>query len=219
MDKQRYVLDASVLTSIVNSDDAEHFIYHSFFRNYHDEDSAIWVVPGLIFLEFQTVQSRCCRDGKLKGSVFRHALLFIEKCELYQVTASFLARVWELNLYDIFSQLKRADLLYACIAKVDGILLVTHDVGFDRYSSELTIIKPRELYRFKGEVSIEHNGKTYKASYLYDMDGEIVEVEARSADSAPAKQVAHRGGFSAQSLAQILLRELVKAGRLQEEQQ
>src|SRR5262249_35214890 len=151
--------------------------------------------------EFQAVQSRRYRDRKLKGPVFRHAPLFIENCELYQVTGSFLARVWELGLYDIFSQLKGADLLYACIAKVEGIPLVTHDAGFDKYKSELTIINPRELYRSRGEVSIEHNGKTYKASYLYDADGEIVEVEARSADSALAKQVAHRGGFSAQSLA------------------
>jgi hypothetical protein len=144
--------------------------------------------------------------------------LFIENCELYQVTASFLARLWELGLYDLFSHLKGADLLYACIAKVEEDPLVTHDAGFDRYSNELTIIKPRELYRFRGEVSIEYNGKTYKASYLYDMDGETVEVEARSADNAPAKLITHRGGSSAQSLARILLRELVEAGRVQEEQ-
>src|SRR5262245_42062934 len=175
--------------------------------------------PACSFLSFKQFSLGATEIGKLKGPVFRHAPLFIENCELYQVKSSFLARVCELGLYGIFSQLKGADLLYACIAKVEEITLVTHDAGFDRYSSELTIIKPRELYRFKGEVSIEHNGKTYKESYLYDTDGEIVEVEARSADSAPAKQVAHRGGFSAQSLAQILLRELVKAGRLQEEQQ
>jgi len=36
-------------------------------------------------------------------------------------------------------------LLYACIARVERIPLVTHDAGFDRYKKEITLIKPREL--------------------------------------------------------------------------
>lgn len=51
--RKRYVLDTSVLVSIVNSDDAEHFSCYSLFRNLHDEDKATWVVPGVIFFEFQ----------------------------------------------------------------------------------------------------------------------------------------------------------------------
>lgn len=95
---------------------------------------------------------------------------------------------------------------------------MTHDANFDRYSQELTIIKPRELGNSEGEVSIEHNEKTYKASYRYYRDGEIVTVEATSADGSPATQATHRGGFSAQSLARILLREMVEAGRVRESQ-
>ena len=51
--RQRYVLDTSVLVSIVNSDDAEYFSCYSFFQNLHDEDKAIWVVPGVIFSSFR----------------------------------------------------------------------------------------------------------------------------------------------------------------------
>jgi hypothetical protein len=61
--RKRYALDASVLASIVNSDDIEHFSCYSFFRNLHDHDKAIWVVPGLIFFEFQATQSRRYREG------------------------------------------------------------------------------------------------------------------------------------------------------------
>jgi hypothetical protein len=56
--QKRYALDASVLASIVNSDDAEHFSCYSFFRDLNDDDKALWVVPGLIFFEFQATQSR-----------------------------------------------------------------------------------------------------------------------------------------------------------------
>ena len=145
--QQRYALDACVLASIVNSDDSEHFSCSSFFRNLHDEDKAVWVVPGLIFFEFQSTQSRRYRDLRPGHPVFRNAPLYYENTELYHVTKKFLIRVTELKLHDKFSHLQGADLLYACIARIEGIPLVTHDADFDRYSKEITLIKPRELYR------------------------------------------------------------------------
>ena len=147
--RERYVLDASVLASIVNSDDSEHFSCYTFFRNLHDEDAATWVVPGLIFFEFQATQSRRHRDKKKSSNPYRHAPLFEANCELYNVTEPFLKKVWEMDLYDKFSYLKGADLLYACIAIVEAIPLVTHDANFDRYSADIRIIKPRELIRLK----------------------------------------------------------------------
>ncbi len=145
--RQRYALDTSVLASIVNSDDAEHWSCYSFFQNLHDEDAATWVVPGLIFFEFQATQSRRYRERRPNVAVFRQAPLFYTNTELYHVTKKFLAKVWDLGLYDRFSHLKGADLLYACIARVEGIPLVTHDAQFDRYSDDIRLIKPREIYR------------------------------------------------------------------------
>ena len=138
--KQRYVLDTSVLASIVNSDDTEHFSCYSFFRNLHDADAATWVVPGLIFFEFNATQSRRYRKKRPGLPVFRNAPLFITNTELYEVTEAFLVKTWELRLYDLFSQLRGADLLYACIAKVESIPLVTHDGGFDQYCNEIQLI-------------------------------------------------------------------------------
>lgn len=144
--RQPYALDASVLASIVNSNDAEHLPCYSFFRNLHDNDAATWVVPGLIFFEFQATQSRRYKRRRPDARIFRHAPLFMTNTELYHVTGEFLARVWELGLYDRFSGLRGADLLYACIALVEGIPLVTHDADFDLYSDQIRLIKPRELY-------------------------------------------------------------------------
>lgn len=77
--------------------------------------------------------------------VFREAPLFVEKCELFQINAEFLWRVSEQNLYDLFLNLKGADLVYACIAKSESIPLVTHDKQFNQYSKELQLINPCEL--------------------------------------------------------------------------
>lgn len=145
--KQRFALDASVLTSIVNSDDVHHLPCYSFFRNHHDDDTAMWIIPGLIFFEFQAAQSRRYREKRPGKPVFRFAPLFVKKCQLYHVTQKFLHRVHELELYDLFNHLKGADLLYACIAKVEGIPLVTHDKQFTQYRSELELINPCDLYR------------------------------------------------------------------------
>jgi len=147
--RKRYVLDTSVLVSIVNSDDTEHFSCYSFFQNLHNDDRAIWVVPGVIFFEYQATQSRRYRERRPGHPVFRNAPLVYTNTELYHITKKFLKKVYELGLYDIFSSLRGADLLYACIARVENLPLVTHDNDFDRYSKELKIIRPPDIYRHK----------------------------------------------------------------------
>jgi predicted nucleic acid-binding protein len=145
--RKRYALDANVLASIVNSDDSEHFSCYSFFRNLDDDDKATWIVPGLIFFEFQATQSRRYRERR--QPVYRHAPLHYENTELYHVTKKFLGKVYELDLYNKFSSLRGQDLLYACIARVENIPLVTHDGDFDPYGEELMLIKPRDLIKPK----------------------------------------------------------------------
>src|SRR5687768_11571345 len=117
--KRRFTLDASVLTSIVNSGDIFHQSCYQFFREHHDADTATWVIPGLIMFEYQATQSRRYRELYPGKKVFRYAPLFVEKCELYDITKEFLWKVDELFLYDLFGHLKGADLMYACIAKVE----------------------------------------------------------------------------------------------------
>jgi predicted nucleic acid-binding protein len=142
--KRRLVLDVSVLAAVVNSDEGEHLPAYSYFKDCNDQTT--WVVPGLAFFEFQAAQSRRHRNRRPGHPPFRQAPLYYENCEIYHVTPEFLKRVWELELYDRFSNLKGADLLYACIARVEGIPLVTHDADFNRYASEIEIIRPRDYY-------------------------------------------------------------------------
>ena len=138
--RQRVVLDASVLVSVVNSDDEFHLPCYQYFRE-SDDAGTIWVVPGLIVFEFEATQSRRYRE-KGRDAVYRHAPLYDRNTELCQVTREFLQRVGELNLYDVFARLRGADLLYACIAKIEGIPLVTHDLAFKAFASEIEMIDP-----------------------------------------------------------------------------
>lgn len=202
---QRYALDASVLVSIVDSGDEEHYSCYSFFRNLDDDHKALWVVPGLIFFEFQAAQSKKARK-KLGQTAFRRSPLNYENTELYHVTKKFLIKVHDLNLYNQFSHLHGADLLYACIARVEGIPLVTHDKHFDRYENELTLIRPRDLMRRTGTVTLESGGKLYKVGYeaINDGAGGIVRLDTG--------QATHIGAGSAKLIAGQLLREIVVSG-------
>ena len=140
--KRRLALDASVLTSIVNSDDVFHWPCYRFFREHHDADTAIWVIPSLIMFEYQATQSRRYRQLHPGKKVFRYAPLFVDKCELYDISQEFLWKIDDLSLYDLFGHLRGADLVYACIAKVERIPLVTHDKQFWQYEKELDLINP-----------------------------------------------------------------------------
>jgi predicted nucleic acid-binding protein len=140
----RYVLDASVMAAVINMDDPEHQSCYWFFQNLHDADRVTWVVPGLIFFELQAVRARRKRDKVEDRPPYGRIPLYMENSELYEVTPAFLKRVWDLDLYNVFLSLKGADLLYACIAKVENIALVTHDKDFDQYEGTIQIIRPRD---------------------------------------------------------------------------
>lgn len=204
--RKRYALDASVLASIVNSDDVEHFSCYSFFMNLHDEDKACWVVPGLIIFEFQATQSKRYRKLRPGQPVFRNSPLTYENTELYDVNKKFLAMVFKLDLYDKFSTLRGADLLYACIARVENIPLVTHDSDFEPYSKELTLIKPRDLIRHTGKVTVQNGGRLYTVGYeeVEDSSGGTVRLDTG--------QATHIGGLTAKIVARHLLDEIVHSG-------
>ena len=204
--RKRYALDASVLASIVNSDDAEHFSCYSFFQNLHQDDKATWVVPGLIIFEFQATQSKRYRKLRPGQPVFRRSPLTYENTELYDVNKKFLAKVYKLDLYSKFSTLRGADLLYACIARVENIPLVTHDSDFDPYSKELTLIKPRDLMRHIGKVTLKNGDKIYTVGY------EEVEDSSGGTVSLDTGQATHVGGLTAKGVARLLLREIINSG-------
>lgn len=108
----------------------------------------------------------------------------------------------------MFSRLRGGDLLYACIAYVEGIPLVTHDQDFDRYSDKLRLINPPNIYGTgkqpmrTGTVTIDANGKCY--SVKYNVFKDLVQLETGQATDI--------GSGGAKVEAQRLLRGIVESG-------
>jgi predicted nucleic acid-binding protein len=128
----RYVIDASALIGAVNSADSNHVACYSFFRN-HEDDT--FLIPTLAYFEFQAAQSRIRREG-------RRAIreLYIPNVETYEITQETLRRASVLGLPDKLQILRGADLVYACIAAIEGLPLVTHDRGFARVEQHITVV-------------------------------------------------------------------------------
>ena len=62
------------------------------------------------------------------------------------------------------------------------------------------------------EISMTHNGKTYRAHYY--VESGVVTVEVMSEDAAVTKQTTQIGGSTAEHVALMLLREMIDAGRV-----
>ena len=90
---------------------------------------------------------------------------------------------------------------------MENIPLVTHDSDFDPYSKELTLIKPRDLMRRIGEVTLQNEGKRYTVGYEEIKDGSGGTVRLDTG------QATHVGGLSAEIVARHLLREMISSGQ------
>ncbi len=127
--KKKVLLDANVLISMVNSRDPNHTPCYSFYQN--NKDSHIFYVPSIAYFEFQATQSR---NGKSYHEIY------MENVKKYDISYDLIKKCWDLNLFNKFSRLRGADLVYACISKVEKIPLATNDNDFKSVKSEISII-------------------------------------------------------------------------------
>lgn len=130
----RLVVDASFLISAIRSCDVNHQQCYQFFR---DHGNVTWVIPSIAYFEYQAAQSRLAREGK---KAYRE--LYIPNFQTYELTHEFIRQVAVMDLPNLFAHLRGADLVYACVAKVEGIPLVTCDGHFEQYSVEVEVINP-----------------------------------------------------------------------------
>lgn len=131
---KKNVLDASFLISAIRSIDENHRFCYEYFMN-HEED--IWLIPTIAYFEYQAAQSRLEKEGK---KAYRE--LFIPNVEIYEISLDFIKRSVQNDLITLFKELKGADLIYACVAKVESSPLITCDKHFEKYSNEIEVINP-----------------------------------------------------------------------------
>lgn len=128
----QYLLDTSVLVSAINTADDNHLQCYSFIQN-HPE--AVWIVPTLAYFEFQATQSRLRRNG---SSAIRE--VYLGNHQPYEVTLDLTRRANERDLFNIFDRLTGADLVFACIAAIENVPLVTADKGFLTVMGHIEVI-------------------------------------------------------------------------------
>lgn len=98
----------------------------------------MWVVPTIAYFEYQAAQSRLKREGR---KAYRE--IYIQNLQTYEVSLNLIRKTAELDLANLFSTLRGADLIYACIARIEGITLVTCDErDFGPYRSNIAIVNP-----------------------------------------------------------------------------
>jgi len=114
----KLVVDASFLISAIRSCDVNHQQCLQFFR---EHENLTWIIPTIAYFEYQAAQSRLRREGK---KAYRE--IYIQNFKVYELTHDFIKQVAERDLANLFEHLKGADLVYACVAKVEKIPLVNN---------------------------------------------------------------------------------------------
>jgi predicted nucleic acid-binding protein len=135
--KKTYLVDSTYLIAVARKNHEFHDPCYAFAKTHADAE---WVIPPVAVFEFQAAQSRRNKVENVHEESFRE--LRWPNARYYEVDQRFAQRVWEQDLFNKFEHLGGTDLLYACIAKVESIPLVTRDSNFLLYSDEIVIINP-----------------------------------------------------------------------------
>jgi predicted nucleic acid-binding protein len=138
--------DTSFLVSAICTADANHPKCYPYWLK--SQETVTWCVPDLVFFEYQATQSRLARERRMQKAKlhqdapgpYRELRLHDKNSKRFRLTNTLLWKIYADNLYDLFEELKGADLMMACMAKVQNMPLVTCDSHFDKYSSHLSVV-------------------------------------------------------------------------------
>ena len=137
---KRFVVDANIIIGFLNTKDEHHDRCLAFLKevdNRHRKGEGVQaVVPMQAWIEVNISIRRKKRDKAWKG-VPPFDLI---GPELYRLDSSFLQRIQDKGLYDKFDKLKSSDAIYAMIAYLEGIPLVTVDRDFEKVQDIIDVI-------------------------------------------------------------------------------
>jgi len=132
-----YLVDAGFMVAVARKNHEFHEPCYHFARLHAD---AVWVIPPMAVFEFHSSLSRRNKVENVHDEGFRE--LHWPKARLYEIDQQLAQKAWELDLFNRFENLGGVDLIYACIAKVESIPLVTRDSDFLLYADDIVIVNP-----------------------------------------------------------------------------
>lgn len=135
---KKILIHTSVWLSIWDLDDVNHNKSYWFYQYW--KDKAIICFSPLTFFEYQAWKSSIYRKKNLKENPLREWYIIDENTLIFDINNSLVEKSFELELFNKFNKLKWADLIHACIAKTNNLILATNDYDFKSIESDLEII-------------------------------------------------------------------------------
>ena len=135
-----FVWDASAIINIKEPDKAGYSPGHSLMKDLSDG----WIAglyrnifPSIAVFEVAASVSRKHREGR---KILREFYIMDEHSSIYPIDEAFIRKTHQLVSMDGFSELRGADLIYACIAYKEKAFLVTMDGHFQKVSHHIRVI-------------------------------------------------------------------------------
>jgi predicted nucleic acid-binding protein len=129
-----YLIDACVLSGFLNTEDVHHDACLVFFESHAGERFCFSIHT---LFEFKASQSRRLCEGTFSPL----SPLSLPKQRLFSLDKDFYEACQNKDLFRLFDKLKGADLIYACLAKLHSLTLVTCDEDFEQYSNIISILQ------------------------------------------------------------------------------
>lgn len=141
---KKFVWDTSALINIKEPDQNGYSPGHSLMKDLSDG----WIkgpyqniYPALAVFEVNATVSRMHREGK---NIPREYYIMNEHSRIYPIDQDLIYKCNNLAVLDGFSSLRGADLVFACIAHLEGAFLVTKDKDFSAISKHIRVIDLNE---------------------------------------------------------------------------
>jgi predicted nucleic acid-binding protein len=140
----KFVWDTSALLNIKEPNAQGYSPGHSLYKDFSDgwlPGPYFNIYPSIAVFELQASISRMHREGR---KMLRDFYIVSENSTVYPVDQALIYRCEKLFDAPGFSNLRGADLIFACIAKLESATLLTLDKGFSAVASLIRVIDLNE---------------------------------------------------------------------------
>jgi hypothetical protein len=137
---KRFVWDTSALINIKEPNGDGYSPAHSFYKDFSDgwlPGPYFNIYPSIAAFELQASISRLHREGR---KMLRDFYIVSENSTVYTIDQDLIYRCSHLFDKPGFSDLRGADLIFACIAYIEDAYLVTLDTGFKAVASQIRVM-------------------------------------------------------------------------------
>jgi predicted nucleic acid-binding protein len=132
----KLVWDSSAIVNIKEGNESGYSPAYSLWRDLSDEvftEKYVNIIPSIAIFEVNATASSKNRDNQ---RFLREFYMLGDHEEIYPIDENLISKAYPLFAKKGFDRLRGADLIFACIAKIENACLVTLDKAFKEYLSE-----------------------------------------------------------------------------------